>query len=338
MSEITIIVPVYCMEKHLNRCIESILNQTYRDFELILIDDGSTDTSGVICDTYAETDNRVRVFHKQNGGVASAKNFGIERAEGDYLTFVDSDDFIEPFYLMVLVQANKSHDTDLIIGGVNYCDEIKFKKTSSLTLRQETIKRENFKYKVPDLLDERALNYHVAKLYRRTIIEKYSIRFTDFRETGADDTVFNFEYIKYARKIVVTSDNIYNYVIYNSSTSHKYANDKWARSKRLDSILTQISNEMGILTPQMSLSLDNRIILSAIWSANAIIKDSGYSPFRIIKQLKMIANDNRIAEAKANLQIHLPYPDILLLDNHYLKYYIERINIISKFKDRKSVV
>ena len=94
MSAISVIVPIYNAEKHLQSCIDSILAQTFTDFELLLINDGSKDNSGSICDEYVIKDNRVRVFHKENGGVSSARNLGLDNAIGEWVTFVDSDDWI----------------------------------------------------------------------------------------------------------------------------------------------------------------------------------------------------------------------------------------------------
>ena len=92
--KISVIVPVYNAEKSLCRCIDSILTQTYQDFELLLIDDGSKDSSGAICDSYVAKDSRIKVFHKPNGGVSSARNLGIDNAQGEWLTFVDADDYL----------------------------------------------------------------------------------------------------------------------------------------------------------------------------------------------------------------------------------------------------
>ena len=94
--KLSVIVPVFNTEKYLNRCIDSILSQTFNDFELILIDDGSTDSSPIICDEYAKKDKRVRVFHKENGGVSRARNLGIDNSFGEDVSFIDSDDFIRP--------------------------------------------------------------------------------------------------------------------------------------------------------------------------------------------------------------------------------------------------
>ena len=96
MPKVSVIIPVYNVEQYLNRCIDSVLNQTYKDFEIILVDDGSTDKSGEICDVYAEKDSRITVIHKENGGLSDARNFGIDAARGDFLTFLDSDDYFHP--------------------------------------------------------------------------------------------------------------------------------------------------------------------------------------------------------------------------------------------------
>lgn len=114
---ISVIVPVYNTEKYLDRCIQSILSQTYSNIEILLIDDGSTDSSGVICDRYAEQDSRVRVFHKENGGVSSARNMGLDNAKGEWITFVDSDDYINDNFLQVVIE-NVSSKIDLIVTNV----------------------------------------------------------------------------------------------------------------------------------------------------------------------------------------------------------------------------
>ena len=106
---VSIIVPVYNVKPYLNRCVDSILGQEYRDFELILVDDGSRDMSGSICDAYAKTDERVVVIHKENSGVSDTRNQGIERAKGTYLQFVDSDDWLTPDATKLMVRAAEEH-------------------------------------------------------------------------------------------------------------------------------------------------------------------------------------------------------------------------------------
>lgn len=112
---VTVIVPVYQVEEYLDRCIQSILDQTYKKLEILLIDDGSKDRSGIICDTYAEKDARIRVFHKMNGGLSDARNYGIDRAKGEYLAFVDSDDYIAEDFIETLLESAVRNESELVI-------------------------------------------------------------------------------------------------------------------------------------------------------------------------------------------------------------------------------
>lgn len=106
--KISVIIPVYNTESTLHKCVDSILNQSYEDWELLLIDDGSKDHSAFICDEYAQQDKRIKVFHKENGGVSSARNIGIDNAEGKWITFIDSDDWVERNYLSNLYQNDEN--------------------------------------------------------------------------------------------------------------------------------------------------------------------------------------------------------------------------------------
>ena len=122
---ISIIVPVYNVEKYLSRCLDSILVQTYRDFELILVDDGSTDRSGAICDEYASRDERIKLIRQSNQGLSVARNVGLDAARGDYIGFVDSDDYIHPETYQILLDALLKYDADLSVCGFNYvCENV----------------------------------------------------------------------------------------------------------------------------------------------------------------------------------------------------------------------
>ena len=118
---ISVIVPVYNVEKYLARCVDSVLAQTFRELEIILVDDGSTDRSGAICDDYEKKDDRIRVIHKPNGGLSDARNAGIDVAEGQFLCFVDSDDFIDPEMLETLYRLLIEHEADISVCGIRDC-------------------------------------------------------------------------------------------------------------------------------------------------------------------------------------------------------------------------
>ena len=115
---ISVIVPVYNVEKYLSKCIDSIIAQTYTNLEILLVDDGAKDSSGAICDEYAQRDSRIRVIHKENGGLSDARNRGIEEARGEYLGFIDSDDYIDPDMYEVLYETLTKHDADMSMCGV----------------------------------------------------------------------------------------------------------------------------------------------------------------------------------------------------------------------------
>ena len=116
---LSIIVPIYNVEQYLDRCIQSILNQTYQNLEIILVDDGATDCSGVIADSYAAKDKRIKVFHKENGGLSDARNYGLDHVTGDYILFIDSDDFIVNTMCERLITVANNNNADIIITSID---------------------------------------------------------------------------------------------------------------------------------------------------------------------------------------------------------------------------
>ena len=121
---ISVIVPVYKVEEYLDKCVQSSLAQTYRDFEILLVDDGSPDNCPQLCDRYAQKYDCIRALHKSNGGLSDARNFGIKYARGNDVTFIDSDDFIAPDYLEVLVQLKEKYQADIAVTGICKCSSL----------------------------------------------------------------------------------------------------------------------------------------------------------------------------------------------------------------------
>ena len=201
--KISIIVPVYNAEKYLHRCIDSILTQTFSDFELLLIDDGSTDKSGQLCNEYASKDNRVKVFHKQNGGVSSARNLGLDNAKGEWIAFVDSDDSVMNTYLSELISSN---DVDLVVSGVRFING----NTSLLPPVALINIKEN-----QGLLDEQLCYSYFrtpwSKLFKNRIIQLYSLRFSSFLRIGEDtDFVLRYLYEIKTLEFIPVSSYCYN--------------------------------------------------------------------------------------------------------------------------------
>ena len=203
MCEISIIVPVYKVEKYLKKCVDSILAQTFSDFELILVDDGSPDNSGRICDDYAKKDARVRVVHKQNGGLSSARNAGIEVAKGKYLGFVDSDDYIAEDMYELLYKAIIKEEADLSICGIYDVYEGKdpiIKPTIKKTVTAEEA--------LLLILQGNIISVHaVNKLYKRELFS--TIRYPEGKYH--EDSFIIVDLLNQCHKVAIDSEQKYYY-------------------------------------------------------------------------------------------------------------------------------
>lgn len=211
---ISVIMPVYKTEEsHLRKAIESVINQSYRELEIVLVDDGSPDQCGAICDTYAETDNRVRVIHKKNGGVSSARNCGLETVTGDYIFFVDSDDTLEENAIEILFSITKTANSDITICNCRHVKENN-KGDTNCDAEQRCLKTVESSEAVKNL----SYNVHVfkeleptavwGKLYKKSAIQ--NLRFNENMNIGED---FVFNYFANCNSRVVTYCNLklYNY-------------------------------------------------------------------------------------------------------------------------------
>lgn len=170
---ISIIIPVYNTEKYLNRCLESIRRQTYQWFECIVVDDGSSDSSGAIADRISKVDNRFIVYHKTNGGLSSARNYGIERCRGAYITFVDSDDWVENDYLAALCSLAKSYDADIVVSPFIRTSEYncaQFKKRPTERIRQYT--QQEYLKVFFRFEGNRTIHYAWGKLFKKRLVDE----------------------------------------------------------------------------------------------------------------------------------------------------------------------
>lgn len=203
---ITVVVPVYKVEKYLNRCVESILNQTYTDFELLLVDDGSPDNCGKICDEYSKKDSRVFVIHQKNGGLSAARNTGInwfyEQGRSDFITFVDSDDWIHPAYLSVLM--NGITENGMKISVCNY-------KRVTAETTHENFSNIEYELTTPeDFLLNHSWQYNYAwgKLYHKSVFE--DVRYPVGK--NFEDTFTTYKALHKCNKIAYTDCQLYYYL------------------------------------------------------------------------------------------------------------------------------
>lgn len=277
IPQISVIVPVYNVEKYLTQCIESILSQTYQEFELLLIDDGSEDNSGSICDHYSNIDSRVHVFHKENGGVSSARNMGIEHAQGEWVCFVDSDDWIDK-------------DTfEYITGLWKGADFLQFgyRRTGGTASEYSYVPSKVLRYSTSVYCTKKI--YHSAicgYLLKLNIIKKYKISFPNHIKYG-EDQAFILKTLICSSEIVILDRHFYNYRDREGSAMHASESISMGKDHLLvieDLLLFIEHNRINL--PPLYLSLFRTFVMSFFWISVRSIK----SVFDIVNIKRIYSN------------------------------------------------
>lgn len=216
---ISVIIPVYNCEKYLETCIDSVINQTYKDLQIILIDDGSTDQSSNICDKYAKTDSRIEVYHTKNQGVSAARNYGLSKVYGEYISFIDADDFLEITMYDTIIK-NFDNKTEIIICNFSIIKE-NLKNNSNdipnITLQKNACIKEL-------LLNRYLIGALWNKVFRYNIIK--DIRFNEKFAIG-EDLLFQYNLIKNIESAKFISERLYNYRVSQNNATNKSSYEKW---------------------------------------------------------------------------------------------------------------
>ena len=208
MSTISVIVPVYNVEKYIHRCVDSILSQTFRDFELILVDDGSPDNCGSICDDYAAKDSRVRVIHKENGGLSSARNAGMKIARGKYYLFCDSDDYVASDWCEQFLDQTVPEEDNYIFGGIN---TVRISETGETVIPPVPLEQQGWVISDYLALQSRGvLGFACNVLYYADVLRRHHLRFSE--DVIVEDLPFNLAYLRYMEKLVYTGKAGYYYI------------------------------------------------------------------------------------------------------------------------------
>lgn len=285
-SAISIIIPVYNAEKYLRRCIDSILSQSFTDFELILVDDGSRDSSPQVCDEYAAKDSRIHIIHKANGGVSAARNDGLDIAKGEYVTFIDSDDWVEREYLGTL---SNYRDYDIVFFSHRLIYEDGY--TSEFMFEAKEGNKQNIWEIVASLRKNAAKSnfygYTWNKMFRRDIIEKYMIRFVEGLRISEDE-VYTLDYCTHAESIKVLPICLYNYrVLGTGLTATKNSSEEY--KKLADSFLAILEREKDNHIDEVYVS----VIAEELYTA-AMEQNSPIYAFLRLKQMKNALKDGKI--------------------------------------------
>ena len=199
---ISIIIPIYNTEEYLERCLDSIINQSYKNLEIILVDDGSTDLSKEICNNYLKKDKRIKYFKKENGGLSSARNYGIKKANGKYIGFVDSDDVISLDMFSILYNNLINTSSDMSI-----CEVVRFNDTVNF-INSNNVKIYNSKDILKIILEDKKIcNFAVNKLYKKELMKDIEYPIGKYQE----DVGTTYKFIKNAKKIVYSDSKLYGY-------------------------------------------------------------------------------------------------------------------------------
>ena len=228
--KITAIMPVYNVENFIGKCIESLQNQTLTEWELIAVDDGSPDNSGAICDEYAKKDSRITVIHKENGGAPSARNAAIPKARGEYLYFVDSDDWAEPTMFEDMYNSAKKNNAQLVVAGYyidTYYSDTEFYTQKQCLPSKEFSSQREFREYAHKMFDKNLLYTPWNKLFERKYIMDNDIR---FKNTFWDDFPFNLDVVRDVERVVLMEEKYYHFMRARAdSETAKYRSDMYEK-------------------------------------------------------------------------------------------------------------
>lgn len=343
MSLVSIIVPVFNVEKKLSVCLNSLLRQTYGDIEIILINDGSKDKSGLICDKYSKIDSRIQTIHMNNSGVSGARNKGLELAKAPYVMFVDSDDSVESGLVESLLNRALDEKADFVMCGYKKVfktnDEIK--SIQHFQCEPYTGDSVGFLENIVDYVGKPFLQGPCWKLFKRDIISTYNILFPEKMSYG-EDTVFVYTFLKYAIRISVINEELYRYNVYNDeSLSRVFRQDKFEINLYLLELLEELFLEHKLAYDESF--LNSQICgsyisyMGGIWNSdhkldyklrhriilNAIAKNETHQAF---KALEYYSKQNKL------LYILISKEQIILIDFYFFIKEKVRKNIYQVFK------
>lgn len=311
MSTISIIIPVYNVEKYISICLDSAVNQTYKDLEIVLINDGSTDTSKQIIEEYAIKDPRIKIINQSNKGISATRNEGIQNSSGEYIVFIDSDDWIDLNTCELALEALRKNNADLVYWS--YCKEFgdrtekKYLENNHKVFTPEETKK--LQRRVAGLYKNELQNPENAdslvtvwgKLYKREHIK--NIVFLDTKDIGNEDALFNLEALQPVKKAVYIHKCFYHYrKTNNTSFTHTYRPSLFNQWLQLFTLMQKYINQ-HITDPTFNTALQNRIALSIIGLGFNECANKKVNHFKRAKNIANILKGEKHREALKNLEL-----------------------------------
>ena len=297
---ISVVVPVYNVEKYLRECLDSILAQTYQNIEVILVDDGSKDSSGVICDEYAQRHENFRVVHKENAGLGMARNTGLEYVKGEYVTFLDSDDWLEPDMIQQLYNGIVSQNVDVCKAGfrrVTNEKEVLFERS----YQDEYYPGEYARLELLPRMIGSSPSQHdsiemcvCAVLYKVSHIKQHVLRFPSEREVISEDLVFNIDYMQYADGAYITSFLGYFYRVNWNSLTKSYRADRFEAVKHFYRVVYEKLENLGYNQSEIQRLQRLFFVYVRMCIAQEIPERSHKTKADNLMKIKMMCNDDLV--------------------------------------------
>lgn len=322
--KISVIVPIYKSEKYLRRCVDSILNQTYTDLEVILVNDGSPDSCPQICEAYRREDSRVIVLNQKNAGVSAARNTGLDRASGEYITFVDSDDYIEPYMYSKMVRVIKQYDCDIVM-----CDCVKefsnYSESYTHNIRSGFYDKSHLvKEYYPHLLIMDNMEYP-ATISNWLLLFRNNKSFSNIRYIEgvrySEDWLFGACLLKQASSFYyMKNQNFYHYFMNDQSATHKYVDDKWHDYEILYFKMMEYFKDTDYdFSEQL-----NKVLLFLIYNAvGEILSTQKLNSVEKVKKAKKILSEEYVREMFSKIKIRsLHISNKLKIITYIYKYQI----------------
>lgn len=308
MSIISIIVPIYNVEAYLERCIQSLIGQSYSNLEIILVDDGSTDDSLSICQMYAQQDSRIKIIHKENGGLASARNTGIKAATGEYIGFVDSDDWVDLDTYQAMRILIQQHHPDVIRFGYQKISDGRTQGQYHLSYDAGLYTDDALRQIQLDTIStESVLDYRKKKIlsactgvYRRRFLDEHQIWFVSEREILNEDYLFVLQSIQSAESLYVSQDELYYYDTRPNSLTTTYRINMYEKKKKL---YKRYCSVLPLNDPEIAFRLRN-FYIDCIYAC-IVNEITSKKPFNdAIRAIRMLLGDARFQEY---LRINRPF-------------------------------
>lgn len=337
--KVSIIVPVYNVEAYIARCLDSLVNQTLKEIEIIIVNDNTPDNSIKICEEYASRDNRIRIFSKENEGLGLTRNYGMKHANGEFIAFVDSDDFIDKDFYEKLYKGAQMKQADVCFAEYKAykCNQEKEKIKGKIPFVNDTENTEDVLYSMLNFKKYGCEKCYMGMsvwraIYKRKIIQENNILFVSERKYISEDIIFNFDFLENSQKASFVKDTYYHYCYNNTSLTHVYRKDRFEKAKVLKEKLIEKAIEYNELD-----NLDEGIIRFFMGYVRTAIKQEACNTIslKIRKQnIKKIINDEEVKKALKNKQSENLKRNIFdfLMKTNQITILIIFCNIINKIK------